>query len=68
MIFEKIKKLKAIKNEGGYKFLIGIDGGVDENNIKEIKESGVDVAYCGSAIFNGMVEDNLEKLKYVSEN
>ena len=67
-VFEKIKKLIKIKNENNYKFLIAIDGGVNENNIKQFSISGVDIVYCTGAIFNGMVKDNLEKLKYVSEN
>lgn len=67
-VFEKIKELIKIKNEGDYRFLIAVDGGVNENNIKKFNESGVDIVYCTGAIFNGMVEDNLEKLKYVSEN
>lgn len=67
-VFEKIKELIKIRNENGYKFLIAVDGGVNLDNIKHFKDSGVDVVYCTGAIFNGMVEDNLEKLKYVSEN
>lgn len=67
-VFEKIKQLVKIKKENDYKFLIAVDGGVNEDNIKHFAESGVDIVYCTGAIFNGMVEDNLEKLKYVSEN
>jgi ribulose-phosphate 3-epimerase len=67
-VFEKIKQLVKIKKENNYKFLIAVDGGVNEDNIKRFAESGVDIVYCTGAIFNGMVEDNLEKLKYVSEN
>ena len=68
IIFEKIKKLKKIKEEKNLKFMIGIDGGINEENIKRLKEAGIDIAYCGGSIFNGMVDDNWEKLKYASEN
>jgi len=67
-IYQRIEELKKIKEGGDFRFLIGIDGGVNETNIKKIKESGVDIVYCTGAIFNGKVEDNLEKLKYASEN
>ena len=67
-IFKKIEMLKKIREEKKLGFLIGVDGGISEENIKKIRESGADVAYCTGAIFNGMVEDNLEKLKYASEN
>jgi ribulose-phosphate 3-epimerase len=67
-VLEKIKKLKKIREEKGLKFLIGVDGGINENNIGKLSKEEVDVAYCGGAIFNGMVEDNFKKLKYASEN
>jgi len=67
-VFEKIKKLVELRKENGYKFLIAVDGGISLDNIKRFSENGVDVVYCTGAIFNGMVKDNLEKLKYVSEN
>jgi len=67
-VFEKIKKLVELRKENGYKFLIAVDGGINLDNIKQFSENGADVVYCTGAIFNGMVKDNLEKLKYVSEN
>ena len=66
--YEKIKKLVEFRQEKGLSFEIGVDGGIDEKIIGKIKEAGAEIAYCGGAIFNGMVSDNLEKLKYVSEN
>jgi ribulose-phosphate 3-epimerase len=67
-IFEKIEKLKKIREEKQLKFIIGIDGGIDETNIGKLNKAGAEIAYCGKAIFDGMVDDNLEKLKYASEN
>ena len=67
-VFEKIEMLKKIRDKKGLKFKIGCDGGIDETNIGELNRVGVGIAYCGEAIFNGNVDDNLEKLKYASEN
>ena len=67
-VCEKIKKLVDLKNEEELDFEIGVDGGVDEKVINKIKKLGVSIAYCGGAIFNGMVNDNFEKLKYASNN
>jgi ribulose-phosphate 3-epimerase len=67
-IFEKIEKLKKIREEKKLNFKIGIDGGINETNIAKLKMVGGEIAYCGNSIFNGMVDDNLEKLKYASEN
>ncbi|HPT66027.1 MAG TPA: hypothetical protein PK257_01810 [Candidatus Woesebacteria bacterium] len=67
-IYEKIKKLVKLRDNKKMDFKIGVDGGINEEIIKKLKIEGVDIAYCGGAIFNGMVNDNLEKLNYVSEN
>lgn len=64
-IFSKIEELKKIKEEGNFNFKIGIDGGVNKENLKKIKESEVDIAYCGGAIFNGIVKSNLKELKEI---
>ena len=67
-ILKKIEALVNLRKEKEMNFEIGIDGGVDFETIKKIKNIGVEIAYCGGAIFNGMVDDNFEKLKYVSNN
>lgn len=64
-IFEKIEKLKKIRKEKGLNFKIGLDGGINKEKIKKVKEAGVDIAYCGAAIFNGIVKSNLEELKKI---
>jgi len=67
-VFEKIKRLKKIKQETGLNFMIGVDGGINEKNISQLKNEGVDIAYCGGSVFSGNVEDNIKKIKYASEN
>lgn len=65
-VYEKINELIRHREEMGLEFLIGVDGGVNSNNIKKLEDIGVDVVYCGGAVFNGNVEDNLKKLNYAS--
>jgi len=67
-VFEKIDKLKKIRNEKKLKFVIGVDGGIDTTNIGKLNRAGVEIAYCGGSIFNGMVEENIKKLNYASED
>lgn len=67
-ILDKMKKLVELREMKGSKFLIGVDGGINKDNIKKIRLAGADIAYCGGAVFNGMVESNLEELKNASEN
>ena len=67
-VYEKVKKLMKIKEDNGLGFKIGVDGGVNENNIGKLSEIGVEIGYCGNAVFNGNVKDNLEKLNYAGKN
>ncbi len=62
-IFEKIKKVRETREKSNLEFKIGVDGGVDENNILKYQEAGVDIVYVGGAIFGGKVEDNFNNLK-----
>lgn len=47
----KIQKLKMMREEGDYDFLIEVDGGVNVDTIASLSEAGVDVFVAGSAIF-----------------
>jgi ribulose-phosphate 3-epimerase len=67
-VYKKIEQLVRIRNENNLKFLIGVDGGVNKGNIKKLEDAGVEIAYCGGAVFNGKVENNLKELNYVSQN
>ncbi len=67
-IYKKIEDLRKFRDEKGLHFVIGIDGGVNLLNIKKLEECGAGIAYCGSAIFNGNVKDNLENLNNVGKN
>ncbi|MHA1475517.1 MAG: ribulose-phosphate 3-epimerase [Promethearchaeota archaeon] len=52
-MLEKVKKLKAWRetNPERYHYLIEIDGGINNENILDVKNSGVDVVVAGSYIF-----------------
>lgn len=67
-IYKKIKELIKIKEKEDLDFEIGVDGGITLEEIDKIKKTGINIAYCGGAIFNGMVDDNWEKLNYASKN
>jgi len=47
----KVKALRRMIRDRGLSTLIEIDGGVKEQNIKNISDAGVDVFVAGSAIF-----------------
>lgn len=48
---EKIKRLKDLCQKRNKECLIEIDGGVNDKNIAELKNAGVDIAVAGSYVF-----------------
>lgn len=48
----KIKKLKALREENNYKYEIEVDGGINEDTSKKCLEAGADVLVAGSYIFS----------------
>lgn len=49
---DKLRQVKAIVEKSGREIRIEVDGGVKENNIREIAEAGADMFVAGSAVFN----------------
>ena len=65
-MLEKVKKLKTWReaNPDSYSYLIEIDGGINNENILEVKNSGVDVVVAGSYIFkNNNYKDAIFSLR-----
>ena len=50
-VIEKSKKLKELINKRNPNCLIQVDGGVNDKNIHELKDAGVDVVVAGSYVF-----------------
>ena len=50
-VIEKAKKLKELINKRNPNCLIQVDGGVNDKNIHDLKEAGVDVVVAGSYVF-----------------
>lgn len=59
----KIGRLKALRDEMNLNFIIEIDGGVTEDNLKDVISSGADVVVAGSAIFKKEPGDTIEQVK-----
>ena len=51
-VIKKAKILKELINQHNPKCLIEVDGGVNSDNIQELKEAGVDIVVAGSFVFN----------------
>ncbi|GAU78749.1 ribulose-phosphate 3-epimerase [Fusibacter sp. 3D3] len=49
---DKIKRLKAMIDEKGFKIDIQVDGGINLDNVKAVVDAGATIIVAGSAIFN----------------
>ena len=61
---DKVKEVDALRKEFNKDLIIQIDGGVGLDNIKTVREAGVDVAVAGSAVYKGLkIIENIKELK-----
>jgi ribulose-phosphate 3-epimerase len=50
-VIERAKRLKLLIEKNNPSCLIQVDGGVNDKNINQLKESGVDIVVAGSFVF-----------------
>ena len=50
-VIEKAKRLKALINKKNPNCLIQVDGGVNDKNIHQLKDAGVDIVVAGSYVY-----------------
>ena len=61
--YQKIKYLDDYKKKHNLDFIIELDGGVNDRNAHDIIQAGANALVAGSFIFNGDIENNINKLK-----
>jgi ribulose-phosphate 3-epimerase len=68
-IEESVKRAKTISNyikESGYDIDFEIDGGITEDNVKKVKDAGVNVIVAGSSVFKA--EDKSKAISALKNN
>lgn len=61
---DKIKDLKKYMEENNLETFIEVDGGINLENIKTIKDAGADIIVSGSCIINSKdIKDTISKMK-----
>lgn len=60
---DKIKELNTLRKDNQYKYLIEVDGGINDQNARVLVESGADALVAGSYIFKGDIKNNVELLR-----
>lgn len=61
--YEKINELSKIKAQYNLNYLIQVDGGVSDKNIRELLEAGAECIVAGSYIFKGDIKRNIDLLR-----
>lgn len=55
---EKVRKLADIQREKNFTYLISVDGGINQETLKDVLEAGTDIVVSGSSFFRGNLEWN----------
>ncbi|NPA74163.1 MAG: ribulose-phosphate 3-epimerase [Epsilonproteobacteria bacterium] len=62
-VIEKAKRLKELLLKKGSKAIIEVDGGVNDKNIHDLKDAGVDMVVAGSYVFKNDYKKAIKSLK-----
>ena len=62
-VIPKAKRLKTLRDKLNPNCLIEVDGGVNDKNIHDLKEAGVDVVVAGSYVFKNDYKKAIDSLK-----
>lgn len=68
-VLDKIKKLDEVRSEGSMKFRICVDGGINKETVKLVRQQGADEVAVGGAIYKapgGDVGQNMKELMEVA--
>jgi ribulose-phosphate 3-epimerase len=65
---EKVKTLVRLREEGSYRYLISVDGGINSSTASLAREAGVDVLVAGEAFFKAPQKKALVDLLKGTQN
>lgn len=60
---DKIEKLKQVIDENGYNTIISVDGGINDEVFKMVKEKGADMIVSASYLHEGDMEEKIKEFK-----
>lgn len=59
---DKVRELSVMARQRKLKIDIEVDGGINDDTIEDVLEAGANIIVAGSAVFNGDVKANAERL------
>ena len=66
--FSKVTRLRQILTERGLDIDIEVDGGVNLDNVGEIKRAGANVFVAGTKIFKGNIVENIKNFRNILDS
>ncbi|MFA5513888.1 MAG: hypothetical protein WDA17_03085 [Sphaerochaetaceae bacterium] len=66
-VLKKVEKVASFIANNNLKTIVSVDGGINKDTIKWVKDAGADLAIVGSGIFCGSIKDNIRTLKKMIE-
>jgi len=58
---EKIKEIRTMIEQENPKCFLEVDGGIHTGNVKEVLAAGADVIVAGTAVFGGVIAENIKE-------
>ena len=65
---DKVRELKKMIQESGYKVDIEVDGGVTTQNVEMLMDAGANIIVAGSSVFKGDIEENVYRFLDIMKN
>lgn len=59
---DRIRQVRQMADELGTELDIQVDGGITQDNVREVLNAGANVIVAGSAIFKGSISENIKRL------
>ncbi|SHJ35939.1 ribulose-phosphate 3-epimerase [Pseudobutyrivibrio xylanivorans] len=59
---DKVRELSVMARQKKLKIDIEVDGGINDDTIEDVLEAGANIIVAGSAVFNGDIKANAERL------
>ncbi|MDI6601401.1 MAG: ribulose-phosphate 3-epimerase [Thermoanaerobacteraceae bacterium] len=58
----KVAELNRLR-KNGYSYKIEVDGGINFDNVKELKDAGADIIVAGTSVFKGNIAENCKRFE-----
>jgi ribulose-phosphate 3-epimerase len=62
---ERIRKLRKYIDEHGYHTDIQVDGGIHQENVRDVLDAGANIIVAGTSVFRGNIKENVREFNAI---